>query len=133
MELNVYISHRASLVTQMVESACNAGDPSPVSPWAQKFPWRMEWQSTQVFLPMKNNIYNAINLLYSRSYHKSVNQLYFNKKFHLMRKVRTPAEPRADTHWRESREQQPSPRALCQPQPTSSAPPGSCKFTAAWA
>ena len=40
---------------------------------------------------MKDNIYNGINLLYTRSYHKSVNQLYFNKKFCLKRKVRTPS------------------------------------------
>ena len=36
------------------ESACNAGDPGLV-PELGRFPWRMKWQPTPVFLPEKSH------------------------------------------------------------------------------
>ena len=39
-----------SLVAQLIESACNAGDP-----WVGKIPWRRKWQLTPVFLPGKSH------------------------------------------------------------------------------
>ena len=42
----VFRIFEASLVAQMVESACNGGDP-----WVGKIPWRKRWQPTPVFLP----------------------------------------------------------------------------------
>ena len=42
--------NRASLVTQMVVSDRNAGDPE-FDPCVGKIPWRRKWQPTPVFLP----------------------------------------------------------------------------------
>ena len=45
-----YISDiRVSLVAQMVESACNVGDPVSI-PGEGRTPWRRKWQPTPVFL-----------------------------------------------------------------------------------
>ena len=44
----------ASLVAQMVVSACNAKDTYrrlKFDPWVGKIPWRRKWQPTPVFLP----------------------------------------------------------------------------------
>ena len=41
----------ASLVAQMVESACNTGDPSSIPELVGKIPRRREWLPTPVFLP----------------------------------------------------------------------------------
>jgi len=47
--LSAVINSRTSLVTQTVESACNAGD--RFNPWVRKIPRRRKWLPTPVFLP----------------------------------------------------------------------------------
>ena len=44
---------QASLVAQMVESACQFRT-CGFDPWVRKFPWRRKWQPTPVFLPGKS-------------------------------------------------------------------------------
>ena len=43
----------ASLMSQTVESACNAGDLGSIPAWVRKIPCRRKWQTTPVLLPGK--------------------------------------------------------------------------------
>ena len=49
----------SSLVTQMVESTCNAGDLGLI-PELGNTPWRRKWQPTPVFLPGKSHGWSSL-------------------------------------------------------------------------